>query len=39
MNEGELVLYYLKDRPKRDFVPEELQIVPPGIELPPNVIC
>ncbi|RMX59093.1 hypothetical protein pdam_00009768, partial [Pocillopora damicornis] len=33
---GELVLYYLKDRPKRDFVPEELQIVPPGIELPPN---
>ena len=39
VNEGELVLYYLKDRPKRDFVPEELQIVPPGIELPPNVIC
>lgn len=34
VNEGELVLYYPKDGPKRGFVREELHIVPPGTELP-----
>ena len=32
VNKGELVLYYLNDGPKRGFVIEELQIVPPGTE-------
>ena len=35
---GEPVLYTLKDGPKRGFVREELQIVPPGTELPPEGI-
>ena len=34
MYKGEPILYYLKDGPKRGFVWEELQIVPPGAELP-----
>ena len=37
MNEGEPVLYYVKDGPKREFAQEELQIVPPGTELSPKV--
>ena len=38
VNKGEPVLYYLKDGPKRGFVREELQIVPPRTELPPEGI-
>ena len=38
VNEKEPVLYYLKDGPKRGFVREELQIVPPKTELPPEGI-
>ena len=38
MNEGEPILYDVKDGPKREFAQEELQIVPPGTELPPKVI-
>ena len=29
VNEGEPVLYYVKDGPKGEFAREELQIVPP----------
>ena len=36
MNEGEPVLYHLKDAPRRGFVRKEPQIVPPGTELPPE---
>ncbi|PFX13408.1 hypothetical protein AWC38_SpisGene22506 [Stylophora pistillata] len=36
VNEREPVLCYLKDRPKRGFVREELQIVPSKAELPPE---
>ena len=39
VNKGELVLYHPKDRPKRGFIREELQIFPPGTELPPEGIC
>ena len=39
VNKNEPVLYYLKDGPKCGFVREELQIVPPGTELPPEGIC
>ena len=38
VNKNEPVLYYLKDGPKCDFIREELQIVPPGTELPPEGI-
>ena len=38
VKKGEPVLYCLKDGPKRGFVREELQIVPPGTELPPEGI-
>ena len=34
VNKNKPVLYYLKDGPKCDFIREELQIVPPGTELP-----
>ena len=33
---NELVLYYLRDGPKRGFVREELLVVPPDTELPPS---
>ena len=36
MNKNEPVLYYLKDGPKLGFIREELQIVPPRTELPPE---
>ena len=36
VNEGEPVLYYLKDGSKHRFIREELQIVPPGTKLPPE---
>ena len=39
VNKNEPVLYYLKDGTKCGFVREELQIVPPGTELPPEGIC
>ena len=38
MNKNEPVLYYLKDGPKLGFIREELQIVPPRTELPPEGI-
>ncbi|CAH3123729.1 unnamed protein product [Pocillopora meandrina] len=38
VKKGKPVLYCLKDGPKRGFVREELQIVPPGTELPPEGI-
>ena len=36
MNKNGPVLYYLKDGPKLGFIREELQIVPPRTELPPE---
>ena len=33
--EGQPVLYFLSGRPKRGFVGEEQEIVPPDTELPP----
>ena len=33
---GEPVLYYLQDGPPRGFVREELLVVPPDIQLPPD---
>ena len=39
VNKGELVLYHPKDGLKRGFTREELQIFPPGTELPPEGIC
>ena len=36
MNKNEPVLYYLKDGPKLGFIREELWIVPPRTELPPE---
>ena len=33
---GEPVLYYLQDGPERDFVREELPVVPPDTQLPPD---
>ena len=36
MKEGEPVLYYLKDGPKRGFVREELMIIPKEAELSPE---
>ena len=38
-NEGEPVLCYLKNGPKREFVGEEFQIVLPGTKLSPEEIC
>ena len=38
VKKGELVLYYLKDSPKRGFIREELRIVPSGTKLPPKGI-
>ena len=31
-------LYYLKDGPKRSFVKQELQVVPPDTELPEEIL-
>ena len=39
VNKGELVLYHPKDGSKRGSIREELQIFPPGTELPPEGIC
>ena len=33
---NEPVLYYLRDGPKRGFVREELLVVPPNTQLPPE---
>ena len=33
---NEPVLYYLRDGPKRGFVREELLVIPPNTELPPE---
>ena len=33
---GEPMLYYLQDGPQRRFVREELLLVPPDIQLPPD---
>ena len=38
ISEGQPVLYYLYDGPKRSFVREELQVVPEDTELPPKRI-
>ena len=35
-NPGEPVLYYLQDGPPRCFVKEELLVVPPDTQLPPD---
>ena len=39
VNKGEPVLCYLRDDPKRGFVKEELKLVPPGTEPPPEGVC
>ena len=36
IKEKQPVLYYLRDGPKRGFVREELLVVPPNSELPPE---
>jgi hypothetical protein len=36
--DGQPALYYLMDGPARTFVREELMIVPPDTELPPDRI-
>lgn len=33
---GECVLYYLKDRPERAFVKEELMLIPEDTKVPPE---
>ena len=38
ISEGQPVLYYLYDGPKRSFVIEELQVVPEHTELPPKSV-
>ena len=35
-DEGQRVLYYLRDGPKRSFVREELMLIPEETQLPPD---
>ena len=35
---GNHVMYYLKDGPERDFVSEELMLIPEDTELPPHYV-
>ena len=35
---GNRVMYYLKDRPERAFVKEELMLIPEDTELPPDYV-
>ena len=37
-NSGNRVMYYLKDRPERAFVSEELMLIPEDTELPPDYV-
>ena len=37
-NPGNRVMYYLRDRPERAFVSEELMLIPEGKELPPDYV-
>ena len=37
-NPGNRVMYYLRERPERDFVSEELMLIPEDTELPPNYV-
>ena len=37
-DEGERVLYYLRDGPKRSFVREELMLIPEETQLPPDYV-
>ena len=37
-NPGNHVMYYLKDRPERAFVLEELMLIPEDTELPPDYV-
>ena len=37
-NPGNRVMYYLRDRPERAFVSEELMLISEGTELPPDYI-
>ena len=37
-DQGNHVIYYLKDGPERAFVKEELMLIPEDTELPPNYI-
>ena len=37
-NPGNHVMYYLRDRPERAFVSEELMLIPEDTELPPDYI-
>ena len=35
---GNCVMYYLRDRPERAFVSEELMLIPEDTELPPDYV-
>ena len=35
---GNRVMYYLRDRPERAFVSEELMLIPEDTELPPDYV-
>ena len=37
-NPGNCVMYYLKDRPERSFVSEELMLISEDTELPPDYV-
>ena len=37
-DEGQRVLYYLRDGPKRSFVREELMLIPEETQLPPDYV-
>ena len=37
-DEGERVLYYIRDGPKRSFVREELMLIPEETQLPPDYV-
>ena len=37
-NPGNRVMYYLRDRPERAFVSEELMLIPEDTELPPDYV-
>ena len=37
-DDGNKVLYYLKDGPKRSFVREELMLIPEETQLPPDYV-
>ena len=37
-NPGNHMMYYIRDRPERAFVSEELMLIPEDTELPPDYV-